>query len=123
MRILIDMNLAPRWAPFLRDAGHDAVHWSDVGSPQASDRELMAWAEHEGRVLFTHDLDFGAILAVSGARGPSVIQVRAQDTLPDHLGPLVLEALRQYRDMLDAGALVVLDEQSARARILPLRRR
>ena len=123
MRILIDMNLASRWARFLRDAGHDAVHWSDVGNPQAPDRELMSWAEHEDRVVFTHDLDFGAILAVTGARGPSVIQVRAQDTLPDQLGPLDLEALRQYRELLDTGALVVLDEQSARARILPLRRR
>ena len=83
----------------------------------------MAWATSERRIVLTHDLDFGAILAVTGVEGPSVLQVRAQDTLPDHLSPLVLEALRQYRDYLTAGALITLDEHSIRARILPLRRR
>ena len=122
MRIVIDMNLTPAWAETLRAAGHDAVHWSVVGSPQASDRALMEWARNEHRLELTHDLDFGAILAVTGANGPSVLQVRAQDTLPDRLGPLVLDASRQYRDLLEAGALVVLDERNVRARVLPLRR-
>ena len=27
MRLLIDMNLTPRWADFLRSAGHDAIRW------------------------------------------------------------------------------------------------
>jgi predicted nuclease of predicted toxin-antitoxin system len=123
MRILIDMNLAPAWAEVLNEAGHDAIHWSTVGDPRAPDRELMAWANRERRVVFTHDLDFGALLAVTGAEGPSVLQVRAQDTLPNHLGSLVLAALGQYREFLEAGALVALDEHSVRARILPLRHR
>ena len=28
MRLLIDMNLTPRWVHFLNGAGHQAVHWS-----------------------------------------------------------------------------------------------
>ena len=28
MKLLVDMNLSPRWVPFLLDAGHEAVHWS-----------------------------------------------------------------------------------------------
>ena len=123
MRIVSDMNLAPAWAEVLRQAGHDAVHWSAVGDPRALDGELMAWAAREGRIVLTHDLDFGAILAVTGAKSPSVLQVRAQDTLPEHLSPLVLEALQRYSDFLSVGALVVLDERSVRARILPLHRR
>ena len=120
MKLLIDMNLAPAWSDLLGQAGHDAIHWSAVGDPRASDSDLLAWAAREGRVVFTNDLDFGAILAATGGRGPSVFQVRAQDTLPSHLGPLVLQALNQYAGLLRAGALVTLDEQSARARVLPL---
>ena len=122
MRLVIDMNLSPRWERTLTEAGHDAVHWSLVGDPRASDAELMSWASRERRVVLTHDLDFGAILAATGAAGPSVLQVRTQDTLPDHLSPLVLAALRQYQDYLETGALVVLDESSVRARVLPLHR-
>jgi predicted nuclease of predicted toxin-antitoxin system len=123
MRILIDMNLPPAWARALSDAGHDAVHWTAVGDPRASDNELMAWALTERRIVLTHDLDFGALLAVTGGEGPSVLQVRAQDTLPDHLSPLVLEALHQYRDYLTTGALIILDEDCIIARPLPFRRR
>ena len=36
--------------------------------------------------MFTHDMDFSALLAVTGAAGPSVLQVRVQDTLLMLLG-------------------------------------
>jgi predicted nuclease of predicted toxin-antitoxin system len=35
MRLLIDMNLTPRWVHFLRHAGYEAVHWSSVGPNSA----------------------------------------------------------------------------------------
>ena len=56
----------------------------------------MAWALSVGRVVFTHDLDFGTALALTHAGGPSVIQVRSQRVLPEHIGSLVLAALKQY---------------------------
>ncbi|MFM9968875.1 MAG: DUF5615 family PIN-like protein [Burkholderiales bacterium] len=33
MKILVDMNLSPRWVQMIRAAGIDAEHWSDLGSP------------------------------------------------------------------------------------------
>jgi hypothetical protein len=30
-RILVDMNLSTEWISLLQAAGHQAVHWSDVG--------------------------------------------------------------------------------------------
>jgi predicted nuclease of predicted toxin-antitoxin system len=50
-KLLVDMNLSTEWVPLLCAAGHDAVHWSDVG-----------------------DLDFGTMLALSGDDGPSVVR-------------------------------------------------
>ena len=76
MKILLDMNLSPEWVSFLEQAGFACVHWSTVGDPRAPDWELLAWARERGYVLFTHDLDFGALLAATRDRGPSVIQVR-----------------------------------------------
>jgi predicted nuclease of predicted toxin-antitoxin system len=42
MKLLIDMNLSPRWVPFLAASQIEAVHWSSVGAPNATDREIMA---------------------------------------------------------------------------------
>jgi predicted nuclease of predicted toxin-antitoxin system len=80
----------------------------------------MDWARANQYVVFTHDLDFGAILAVTHATGPSVIQVRAQDVLPGHLEGIVTSALRQYEGLLETGALIIVNEGTFQARILPL---
>ena len=120
IKILIDMNLSPLWVPLLQDAGWSATHWSTVGDPQATDRTIVDWAEANGYIVFTHDLDFGTILALTHRMGPSVLQVRGQDVLPDHMGDLVLAAIRQHETDLESGAVVVVDERKRRVRILPI---
>ncbi|MGH8801017.1 MAG: DUF5615 family PIN-like protein [Casimicrobiaceae bacterium] len=40
MKLLIEMNLSPRWVAPLVDAGIDALHWSTVGSLDAPDLEV-----------------------------------------------------------------------------------
>jgi predicted nuclease of predicted toxin-antitoxin system len=101
-------------------SGFEAVHWSSVGDPRAADSELLEYARDEGYVVFTNDLDFGAILAASAAPSPSVIQVRATDLTPEALGPLVESALGLYREWLERGALITVEAARLRARILPL---
>lgn len=80
IRIIVDMNLPPRW---VKSEGWDAVHWSSVGSPGAPDAEIMSYAKDAGYLVLTHDLDFGAILAATGGDAPSVVQVRSQDVYAD----------------------------------------
>lgn len=117
------MSLSPFWVEALQAMGFEAVHWSNVGDPRASDRELLAHAKATGYTVFTNDLDFGAILAATAASSPSVIQVRVTDLTPAHLGPLVERALGQYRELLETGALITVDAARLRARILPLKKR
>jgi predicted nuclease of predicted toxin-antitoxin system len=120
VKILIDMNLSPDWVPFLQQHGWSAVHWSNVGDPRAGDRILLDWALTNNHIVFTHDLDFGTALALTHATGPSVLQVRTQEPLPDRVGPVVIAALRQHDADLAAGALIVVDPGRFRVRILPL---
>jgi hypothetical protein len=40
MRIVIDMNLTPRWVEHLNAAGHEAMHWSSVGPVSTKDQEI-----------------------------------------------------------------------------------
>ncbi|MBW4608204.1 MAG: DUF5615 family PIN-like protein [Hassallia sp. WJT32-NPBG1] len=120
MKILLDMNLSPDWVPVLESAGFEAVHWSTIGNPSATDKEIMAWALTNDYIVFTHDLDFGTLLAMTQANAPSVIQVRSQDIIPAKLGNLVINALRQFQQELEMGALVTVDEAKAKVRILPI---
>ena len=123
MKLLLDMNLSPTWVRFLEENGFEAVHWSTTGEPSATDAVIMAWARDRGFVVVTHDLDFSALLASTEALGPSVIQVRTQDVLPDAVGSDVVRVLREHRAALDEGAIVSIDELASRVRVLPIRRR
>jgi len=122
MRVLVDVNLSPTWVEVLTGAGHEAVHWADLGELRAPDREVMGWARRNLHVVLTHDLDFGALLAMTGAEGPSVIQLRAQDVLPISIASEVLQVLEAHARVLERGAIVSIDKAAARVRILPLRK-
>jgi predicted nuclease of predicted toxin-antitoxin system len=122
VKLVIDMNLSPDWVAVFTGEGWSATHWSTIGPPDATDRDVMEWALANRHVVFTHDLDFGTLLAYTKDTGPSVVQVRAQNVLPDHLAHIVVAAVRQHEALLESGALIVVDEARARIRILPLSR-
>jgi predicted nuclease of predicted toxin-antitoxin system len=123
VKVLLDMNLSPLWVGFLANEGIEAVHWVSVGDPRATDAVVMACARERGYVVITHDLDFSALLATTDASGPSVLQVRTEDVLPDAIGNDVAGALREHSRALEDGAIVTLNKLSARVRILPIRGR
>lgn len=104
MKLLLDMNLSPLWVRFLEESGFEA------------------WARERGFVVITHDLGFSAILASTDADGPSVLQVRTQDVLPDSAGTRVVRVLREHARALDQGAIVSIDELASRVRVLPIRK-
>lgn len=81
----------------------------------------MEYAKAEGYIVFTHDLDFGDILAVTGAKGPSVIQMRTNNTTPQVMCEFYFKALNQFETRLNKGALITLVPDKMRARILPLK--
>ena len=100
--------------------GWEAVHWSSVGDPGGSNEEIMDWVATHRHVVFTHDLDLGTMLSLSHQAGPSALQVRTQDTLPDYLERPIVAALSQHETDLSTGALVVVDESRSRILFLPI---
>ena len=120
MHILVNMNLSPQWVDVFENDGHAATHWTSIGEEDASDRTLMQWAKRHEHIVFTHDLDFSAILAASHAAGPSVVQMRMDDVLPSARSQLVLQVFRQFESELEEGAILSVDLDQARIRHLPL---
>lgn len=123
MKLIVDMNLSPRWVGFLAGVGIEAAHWSTLGAKNGPDSEIMAYAKANNYVVLTHDLDFSEILAASQGEKPSVVQIRAEDVSPDEIGKQVIAALQQMAYELEEGALLTIDPTRTRLRVLPLRSR
>lgn len=122
MKLLIDMNLSPRWVDVLANAGFEAAHWSaHLAHTMHLDSEIMAYAKANDYIVLTHDLDFSTILAATQGEKPSVVQIRADDVNPDAIGKQVIAALQQMSTELADGALLTVDTSRTRVRLLPLR--
>ena len=123
MNILLDMNASPEWVEPIQKAGFVCLHWSNIGDPKADDEVIFQWALQNGYVIYTHDLDFGAILAATNARFPSVFQIRTQNLFPDDPDSIarITKYLREFSELLSSGALITIDASNARVRILPIR--
>jgi predicted nuclease of predicted toxin-antitoxin system len=71
--------------------------------------------------VITNDLDFSAMLAASGGNGPSVVQIRTQDLLSDAAVSIVANVLEVYREDIERGTLMSIDEGGTHVRMLPLK--
>lgn len=122
MRLLIDMNLTPRWVQYLSSAGHDSAHWSGVGLPTATDSEICEYARKHRFIVVTSDMDFPQILAHTAMAKPSIVLIRGEPMTPEARGRALLAAVEYCSEELDAGAILTLDwSDRPRARLLPLR--
>lgn len=71
--------------------------------------------------ILTCDLGFGAILAATRQAVPSVVQIRAEDVSPEAVGPQTIAALLHLTAQLKAGALLTIETDRTRLRLLPLK--
>ena len=120
MKLLLDMNLSPKLVDLLGSKGIISIHWTMIGSPDASDAEIISFAMDNDYVVVTHDLDFSAILSVTHGKKPSVIQIREQGHKKELIAELIAITVLQYADEIEQGAVLSLDANMARLRILPL---
>jgi predicted nuclease of predicted toxin-antitoxin system len=120
MKILVDMNLSPKWVDFLIENSIEAVHWSSIGSSDSPDIDIFAYAQKYDFTIFTNDLDFGFILAITHGKKPSVIQTRTGILGHDRIGDIVVSAIKMLAADIEKGALVTIDQQKTRVNLLPL---
>lgn len=123
MKFLLDANLSPEVARFLKEAGHDAIHVGDIGLLSAPDPEILQTAAKEERILLTADADFGALLALGSLASPSVVLLRSADHLrPFEQAELIAANLPSISDDLERGAIASLTRDRLRIRELPIPR-
>ncbi len=73
MKFLVDAQLPPALAGWLREGGHDAAHVEDVGLREATDGLIWEHALQIGAAIITKDEDFAARAARAIKTGPPVI--------------------------------------------------
>ncbi len=120
MKFLADMGISPKIVDFLQQLGHRAVHLQQDGLHQLKDWQILEKACKEGCILLTHDLDFGDLLAASGADLPSVVIFRLRNMRPEHVNRHLLKIISQYPENLENGAIITVTEGRIRMRHLPL---
>ncbi len=61
------------------------------------------------------------MLALTQEQGPSIIQLRGQQILPDSFQEVLANVIQKYEPELINGALLVIDETRTRVKILPIK--
>lgn len=119
MRWLVDNALSPELADLLAAAGHDAVHVRAVNLHRAEDSAVLKAAADEKRVLISADTDFGGLLTLGLAKGPSVVLFRhGAPRRSSEQAALLLANLETVAVDLVTGAIVVIQKDRLRVRRL-----
>ena len=120
MKLLLDMNIPVKFTSLFKQKGFEVLRWSDIGKPNATDKEIIAYARDNEFIVVTYDLDFSAILSASHDLKPSIVQVRTTLHQAAKIVDLVATAIWQNKDNLIRGAILTIDSKRARFRMLPL---
>ncbi len=75
MRFLVDAQLPPALAVWLREQGHEAKAVREVGLREAGDGAIWAYALQTSAVILTKDEDF-AVRSQQTSAGPAVVWLR-----------------------------------------------
>ncbi|MDJ0635947.1 MAG: DUF5615 family PIN-like protein [Xenococcaceae cyanobacterium MO_188.B29] len=121
MKFLADMGVSPLTVKILREKGYNAIHLSEQGLMRMSDREIVAKAKLESRIILTFDLDFTDLLASSQNNLPSVIIFRLKTTIPSFVSSKLLTVLAECSENLNHGAIIIVEDYQYRVRNLPLK--
>ncbi|MDH2341168.1 DUF5615 family PIN-like protein [Bradyrhizobium sp. SSUT77] len=117
MRFLADENFPGAAVSALRLSGHDVV-WIRTSAPGNSDRQVLAQAASDQRILLTFDKDFGEL-----ARGSSlpqscgIVLLRVPMPAPQRIGRAIADLILARTDW--AGHFSVVEP--GRVRMRPLR--
>ena len=116
MRLLADENFPGPAIGVLKASGHDVV-WVRTAKPGAADREVLAWAAREKRILLTFDKDFGELAGRSSLPSEcGIVLLRLPMSKPNDNGRRVASLILARDDW--AGRFSVIEPGRVRMREL-----
>ena len=120
LEFLANMNISPLTVEALRKEGWSIIRVSEVLDRMSKDTDILDYARIHNMIIITQDLDFSALLAIGGYAKPSVVNLRLENATPDIVTKRIKEVLPAIEEELKRGAVVSVDEVSARYQNLPI---
>jgi predicted nuclease of predicted toxin-antitoxin system len=119
-RFLLDQGLPRDAAGLLRESGHECLHVAEIGMGTALDRDILSRAIELDSIVVTLDADFHAIVALSGAKRPSIIRLRMEGLRAPAITSFVISALNKFQTELESGAFVTIKRHKITCHRLPI---
>ena len=120
MKFLADVNISRHVVARLRSDGFDVTRVPEILDARATDEEIIETARRFDLVVISHDQDFSAILATTGATKPSLLNLRVSYVQVDRLAQNIGATVRATAGDLEVGAIVTIDDAGARVHDLPV---
>jgi len=114
MKFLFDQNFDRRLLSPLLAVGHDVTVVSKDYAAGLPDREVLAIANAEGRILLTNDRDFGELAVDQQLPHSGIIYLRLRRTSAATKLERLLAVLTEFADQLDR--FLVVTEHEVRIR-------
>jgi len=119
MKLLTDETVARSTISLLRDQGHDVLDVREAGLAGAEDEAVSALARSKGRIIITHDKDFGDFLRLQSASHRGAVVLRLKDPSPSSTNKALLGMLSAVTEDYLTDKIVILTERGFRARKIP----
>jgi predicted nuclease of predicted toxin-antitoxin system len=120
LKFFADECISPSTVTFLIKLGYKAVHAEDAKMSAAKDTEILNYTAQKDMILITQDLDFSALLALSGSSHPGVITLRLKFPSPENVNNSLKRLLDSQRENQIKGSMIILEETKIRFRSIPI---
>jgi predicted nuclease of predicted toxin-antitoxin system len=120
MRLLADLHISPRTVQFLSSLGHDVARVSEILPSTSTDKTIVTRASEDARTILTQDLDYSAIITLSGAKNPSLISLRLSSSRVEYVNTVLAKVLPTIEQDVLLGMIITVEDNRIRRRSLPI---
>lgn len=113
MKWLVDECTGPSVGRWLRESGYD-VYSVPEQSPGWSDRQVLAHAVSEGRIVISNDKDFGELVFKNRLPHCGIVLMRLDDERIETKIDVISRFLKTLTEPVTPGHFIVLTEKGMR---------
>lgn len=116
-RFLLDADMPRSSAVVIRALGFDVKDVRDLGMRYAADREIIEYAQENGRVVVTRDLDFGGVLQYPNHPGAIILRLPSEYTAKE-INDILRQFLGSVEEQILKEAIIIVEIGRYRRRSL-----
>ena len=114
-KFLLDANLSPITAEFLRNLGFDSTSILEEKLHYMTDEEIVEKAKKEKRIIITSDQDFADLWYYKEKGKIGIIRIRTKNQTPEHVEEILKKFFDNPKSSADiTGRLVIVKKTGFR---------